>query len=86
MGVHVFFMLCYTLLYVLASFAIILMVKIRAGCFTLFDFLMPCDFYCSVATPRGTMGCLQCVIVVFPDHSHLLIPIVKLLRFKDIPN
>ena len=24
------------------------------------------------ALPRGAMGCLQFVIVVFPDHTHLL--------------
>ena len=27
---------------------------------------------CCVALPRGAMGCLQFVIVVFPDHTHLL--------------
>ena len=32
----------------------------RAGCFTLFFFMASCDCY------------LQCVIVVFPDHTQLL--------------
>ena len=27
---------------------------------------------CCVALPRGAMDCLQFVIVVFPDHTHLL--------------
>ena len=43
--------------------------------FTLVVFLMPCDCECSVsvlwlslAVPR--VG-LQCVILVFPDHTHL---------------
>ena len=31
---------------------------------------MSCD--CCVALPRGAMGCLQFVIVVFPDHTNLL--------------
>ena len=26
-----------------------------------------------VALPRGAMGCLRFVIVVFPDHTHLLL-------------
>ena len=28
---------------------------------------------CCVALPRGATGCLQFVIVVFPDHTHLQI-------------
>ena len=28
---------------------------------------------CCVAPPHGAMGCLQFVIVVFPDHTYLLI-------------
>ena len=48
--------------------------KKRAGCFTLFVFLVSCA---SVALPHGALGCqlgLQCVIVVFSDHTgtHLL--------------
>ena len=27
---------------------------------------------CYAAFPRGAMGCLQFVIVIFPDHNHLL--------------
>ena len=29
-------------------------------------------YTCSVALPRGAMVGLQCVIVVFPDHTHFL--------------
>ena len=39
-----------------SGFAIILMGKREAGCFNLFVFLMPCDCYCPVALPRGTLG------------------------------
>ena len=36
-------------------------------------FLHMFNYYkCSVALPQGAVGCLQCVIVVFPDHTHLL--------------
>ena len=62
-------MFCCTLLYVHSSFAIILMGKERAGCFTWFVFLVPRD--CCVAFTRGGMGFfLRFVIVVFPDHTH----------------
>ena len=44
-------MFCCALLCVLTSFAIE-----RAGCFTLFVFLMSCDCYCSVALPHGAVG------------------------------
>ena len=40
----------------------------RAGCFTLLVFLVSCDCYFSVDFPH----CMQCVIVVFPEHTHLL--------------
>ena len=42
----------------------------RAGCFALFVFLVPRD--CCVALPHDATVCLQFVIVVFPDHTHLL--------------
>ena len=42
---------------------------------------------CCVALPRGAMGCLQFVIVVFPGHTHLLfiivISVIAPLGFKD---
>ena len=59
----------YPLLYVHSSFAIILMGN-RAGDFAYFVFLVSRN--CCVALPRGAMGFLQIVIVVYPDHTHLL--------------
>ena len=43
----------------------------RAGCFALFVFVVPRD--CYMTLPDDATGCLQFVIVVFPDHTHLLI-------------
>ena len=43
----------------------------RAGCFAfIFAFLVPYD--CCVALPYGVTGLSAVVIVVFPDHTHLL--------------
>ena len=63
-------MLCCTLLYVHSSIAIILMGKreliallnLSSWCLVMVERLF-------LAVPRG---CLQFVIVVFPDHTHLL--------------
>ena len=64
-------MFCCTLLYVHSSIAIILMGKteliallnLSSWCLVMVEQLF-------LAVPRG---CLQFVIVVFPDHTHLLI-------------
>ena len=54
---------CYALISVLSSFTITL-----TGCFALIVFL---SVFCgSSSRCRGLIG-LQCVIVVFPDHTHL---------------
>ena len=42
----------------------------RAGCFAKFVFLP--SRRCCVALPHSAMGFQQLVIVVFPDHTHLL--------------
>ena len=63
-------MFCCTLLYVHSSIAIILMGKrelvallnLSSWCFVMFERLF-------LAVPRG---CLRFMIVVFPDHTHLL--------------
>ena len=63
-------MFCCTLLYVLSSIAIILMGKrdlvallnLSSWCLVIVERLF-------LAVPRG---CLRFVIVVFPDHTHLL--------------
>ena len=65
-----FFMFCCTLLYVHSSVAIILMGKreliallnLSSWCLMMVERLF-------LAVPQG---CLQFVIVVFPDHTHLL--------------
>ena len=73
-------MFCCTLLYVHSSIAIILMGKteliallnLSSWCLVMVERLF-------LAVPRG---CLQLVIVVFPDHTHLLF--LHLLIFNDI--
>ena len=70
MGVCNSSMFCCTLLYVHSSIAIILMGKreliallnLSSWCLVMVERLF-------LAVPRG---CLQFVIVVFPDHTHLL--------------
>ena len=70
MGVCDCSMLCCTLLYVHSSVAIILMGKrelvallnLSSWCLVMVERLF-------LAVPRG---CLRFVIVVFPDHTHLL--------------
>ena len=70
MGVCNCSMFCCTLLYVHSSIAIILMGKreliallnLSSWCLVMVERLF-------LAVPRG---CLQFVIVVFPDHSHIL--------------
>ena len=44
----------------------------RAGCFAFVVLRMSCYNICSVALPYAAVGCLQCVIVVFPGHTYLL--------------
>ena len=63
-------MFCYILLYVPSSIAIILMGKrelvailnLSSWCLVMVEWLFL----------EGPRGCLQFVIVVFPDHTHLL--------------
>ena len=63
-------MFCCTLLYVHSSIAIILMGKREL------DALLNLSSWCLVMVERLFLalqgGCLQFVIVVFPDHTHLL--------------
>ena len=55
----------------------------RAGCFAWFVLLMSRD--CCVALPRGAMSLSAvCEIVVFPDHTHLLFPIITTYNFKVV--
>ena len=63
-------MFCYTLLYVHSSIAIILMGKRELVA------LLNLSFGCLVIVERLFLvmprGCLQFVIMAFPDHTHLL--------------
>ena len=74
MGVCNFSMYCCTLLYVHSSIAIILMGKRELIA------LLDLSSWCLVMVERLFLtvprGCLQFVIVVFPDHTHLLFLIV----------
>ena len=77
-------MYCCTLLYVHSSIAIILMgkrelialVNLSSWCLVMVERLF-------LAVPRG---CLQFVIVVFPDHTHLLVLEILpyLLHFSEV--
>ena len=66
-------MFCCTLLYVLSSIAIILMGKRELVA------LLNLSSWCLVIVERLFLavppGCLRFVIVVFPDHTHLLFSI-----------
>ena len=86
MGVCNCSMFCYTLLYVHSSIAIILMGKrelvallnLSSWCLVMVERLF-------LAMPRG---CLRFVIVVFPDHTHLLFMVLNksifsIHRFKS---
>ena len=66
-------MVCYALLCVLSSFAFILKGKTEPV-FFYFVFLVSCD--CYTALPYGVMG-WSAIIMVFPDHIHLLFSIVN---------
>ena len=82
MGVCNCSMFCCTLLYVHFSIAIILMGKRELIA------LLNLSSWCLVMVERLFLtvprGCLQFVIVVFPDHTHLLffIPHIKYLKAK----
>ena len=73
-------MFCCTLLYVHSSFEIILMGKIAL----LSVFLVSRDR--CVAPRCGGMGLSAVVIVVFPDHTHLLFLLneINTFRFSDV--
>ena len=84
MGVCNCSLYCCTLLYVHSSIAIILMGKreliallnLSSWCLVMVERLF-------LAVPRG---CLQFVIVVFPDHTHLLFLTETVLPLDDIIN
>ena len=76
-------MFCCTLLYVHSSIAIILMGKREPIA------LLNLSSWCLVMVERlflaVTRGCLQFVIVVFPDHTHLLF-LMTTLTYELVPD
>ena len=80
MGVCNCSMFCFTLLYVHSSITIILMGKRELVA------LLNLSFWCLVMVERLFLavpwGCLWFVIVVFPDHTHLLFINIMLILFK----
>ena len=69
-------MFCCTLLYVPSSFAIILMEKRElVALLSLSSWCLVVVVWLILAVP---WGCLQFVIVVFPDHTHLLFFLQKI--------
>ena len=77
MGVCNCSMFCYTLLYVHSSIAIILMGKRELVA------LLNLSSWCLLMVERLLLvvpwGCLRFVIVVFPDHTHLLFFLKKVM-------
>ena len=75
-------MFCCMLLYVHSSVAIILMGKRELVA------LLDLSSWCLVVVGRLFLavpwGCLQFVIVVFPDHTHLLFSTYDLLRMAGV--
>ena len=79
MGVCNCSMFCCTLLYVHSSIAIILMEKRElVALFNLSSWCLMMVERLFLAVPQG---CLQLVIVVFPDHTHLLFLLFLQLLF-----
>ena len=82
MGVCNCSMFCCTLLYVHFSIAIILMGKRELIA------LLNLSSWCLVMVERLFLtvprGCLQFVIVVFPDHTHLLFLLKEPMLFQNI--
>ena len=70
-----FLLFCYVLLCVHSSFCNHLEEEEKAGCFAIIIVHMYCYYKCSVALLHGAVKLctsLQCLIVVFPDHTWLL--------------
>ena len=81
MGVCYCSMFCCTLLYVHSSIAIILMGKRELVA------LLNLSSWCLVMVEQLFLavpgGCLQFVIVVFPDHTHLLFLVVHVIKIEQ---
>ena len=57
----------------------------KAGCFAFIILQMYCYFKCSVVLPHGAVGWSECVIVVFPDLTHLLFDILTVKTIHSWP-
>ena len=68
MGVLCLYLFCFALLCVHSSSAIML----KAGCFAIIILQMYCTIHVLWLFLTVPWVGLQCVIVVFPDHTHLL--------------
>ena len=74
-------MFCCTLLYVHSSFAIILMGKRElVDLLSLSSWSLVMVVWLFLAVP---WGCLRFVIVVFPDHTHLIVLSFSFTTFLD---
>ena len=81
MGVCNCSIFCFTLLYVHSSIAIILMGKKELVALLKLSWCLVMVERLFLAVPRG---CLRFVIVVFPDHTHLLF--LRLSKFAFLPD
>ena len=57
----------------------------KVGCFVSIVLQMYCYYKYSLALPQGTWVGLQCVIVAFPDHAHLIYVIIVSLACPCCP-
>ena len=64
------------------SFAVILIGKRELVALLFFVFLVSRD--CCVTLPHGVTGWLQLVIVVFSDHTHLLLSRTRVDNVKNV--
>ena len=76
---QLFWEFCACLSFVKHHFVFILVLKYleeeeKAGCFIITCIVLQMYYHykCSVALPHGALGCLQYLIVVFPDHTYSL--------------
>ena len=55
---------------------------LQSSCFIVLR--MSCYCKCSVTLPHGTVGWSGCVIVVFPDYTHLLFEHAKIFILDHV--
>ena len=82
-GVMCLYLFCNVLLYVHSSFAIILQRKRKLIAFRLLSYMCIVTIHVLWLFPTVPWVGLQCVIVVFPDHTHLLFGNVGSTKFSN---